>query len=110
MLDNLITTHPPLQLDGSFGITAGMCEMLLQSHAGELELLPAIPTQWPSGKVTGLKARGGFEVDIEWKDGKLTNAIITATAKKTCKVRYAGKVKSIRFRKGQKTTLRGSEF
>jgi alpha-L-fucosidase 2 len=80
LLPNLIATHPPLQLDGSYGITAGIAEMLLQSHAGEVDLLPGVDlTRWPSGSFRGLRARGGFEVSLSWKDGKLASVELLST-------------------------------
>jgi len=93
---NLLSTHPPFMIDGNFGYAAGVCEMLLQSHAGEIHLLPALPKAWATGSVKGLKARGNLTVDMEWKDGKVTKYRIASPEPRDVKVRVNGETKTIR--------------
>jgi alpha-L-fucosidase 2 len=94
-LPNLFDSCPPFQIDGNFGGCAGVAEMLLQSHAGEIELLPALPKAWPEGSVKGLKARGGFTVDFTWKDGTVTAHRITCAERGEVNVRVNGAVKMV---------------
>jgi alpha-L-fucosidase 2 len=113
-LERLIRgTHPNLlngggrifQIDGNLGYLAAVPEMLLQSHTGEIVLLPALPKAWPDGSVQGLRARGGFEVDIAWRDGSLTAVTIRNIAGTGCKVRYHDRVVSLQLRPDETRTL-----
>jgi len=103
---NLYAAHPPFQIDGNFGATAGIAEMLLQSQAraGDgsyiVHLLPALPSTWPTGHVRGLRARGGFEVDIAWRGGRLTEAVLKSTAGTRCSLRYGDKIIAVELARG----------
>ena len=99
-MDNLWDTHPPFQIDGNFGGTAGVTEMLMQSHMGFIHLLPALPDAWHDGEVKGLRARGNFTVNLAWKDGALLRATILSGSGEKCTVRYGSHTCTFKTTKG----------
>lgn len=104
---NLFDVSPPFQIDGNFGITAAIAEMLLQSQGGIIRLLPALPEAWNAGKVTGLCARGGFEVGLVWNDGHLISATVRSNVGGPCRVSYEGKTVELKIKKGATVALDG---
>jgi len=107
---NLFDMHPPFQIDGNFGGTAGIAEMLVQSHDGEINLLPALPKQWNSGSFSGLRARGGFEINLSWKDGRVERAEIKSLLGQPCRVHCGTVVKDFPTVAGRTYTLHGERL
>ncbi|MGD1089470.1 MAG: glycoside hydrolase family 95 protein [Verrucomicrobiota bacterium] len=105
---NLFDAHPPFQIDGNFGGAAGIAEMLLQSQNSEIEFLPALPKAWPTGSVTGLRARGDFEIGMAWKDGKLVSATIHSLAGNPCHLRYGNIIREVKIKKRATLQLDGN--
>ena len=103
---NLFDAHPPFQIDGNFGGTAGVCEMLMQSGNGQIELLPAVPEAWKEGSVSGLCARGGYEVSFEWKDGYVRNCTLKAKQNGTVTLLYNGQQKTVKMKAGQTQNIK----
>lgn len=102
---NLFDAHPPFQIDGNFGGTAGVCEMLVQSTLDEIVLLPALPAAWKEGSVKGICARGGFVIDMQWKNYKVINATIYSKTDNKTTIKYNGTQKTIQIKKGKSITL-----
>jgi len=103
---NLFDAHPPFQIDGNFSGTAGFCEMLMQSDGETMDLLPALPKEWPAGEIKGIKARGNYELALTWNNGKVSKAIITAKNAGKLTVNYNGKTETVNFNAGETKLLK----
>jgi alpha-L-fucosidase 2 len=101
---NMFDAHPPFQIDGNFGGAAGIAEMVLQSHRGRIRLLPALPKAWARGTVRGLRARGGFTVDLQWAQGALERAVFSNAAAGTSIVTYNGQQLEVKLKAGESRT------
>ena len=107
-LPNMFDTHPPFQIDGNFGGIAGIAEMLIQSHAGEISLLPALPEAWVGGSIKGVRARGGLEVDMEWRQGRLDKVVLKPQVSGTFMIRYKQKSGQVKLEAGVNVVLDGN--
>ena len=107
---NMFCCHPPFQIDGNFGITAGIAEMLLQSQGGEIVLLPALPSTWKNGEVKGLRARGGVTVSIRWNEGKLKDVKLIAHRPGTYSIRFGNVKKEINLIINKQKTIKLKDF
>ena len=107
---NMFDAHPPFQIDGNFGGANGVMEMLLQGVNGEIELLPALPRAWRTGSIRGLRARGGFEVDIAWRDGELVSAELRGAPGGNARVRYREKLVNLRIADQRRVELTPAQF
>jgi alpha-L-fucosidase 2 len=107
---NMFDAHPPFQIDGNFGGANGILEMLVQCVDGEIDLLPALPLAWPAGSLRGVRARGGFELDVAWRAGELSTVTVRGTPGGVARLRHREVVKPVRVGKGGRATLRGSAF
>ncbi len=106
-LPNLLDVHPPFQIDGNFGVVSGITEMLMQSHEGEISLLPALPGEWAKGSIKGIVARKGFEVDMEWDEGKLQSLVVHSKLGNALQLRYGGIVKNLDTETGEVLRFNG---